>query len=47
MGAHYRHTTTEMAARVAAAVEERLTVVLRVAEQTLESRPNRTTLRVY
>ena len=47
MGAHYRHTTIEMAARVAAAIEERLTVVLRVAEQTLGNRPNRATLRVY
>jgi hypothetical protein len=31
MGAHYRHTTTEMAARIAAAIEQRLTVVLEVA----------------
>jgi integrase len=46
MGAHYRHTTTEMAERVAAAVQERLTVVLQVAEQTLETHPNRATLRV-
>jgi integrase len=46
MGTHYRHTTTEMAGRVAAAVQERLTVVLQIAEQTLESRPNRATLRV-
>jgi integrase len=46
MGAHYRHTTTEMAGRVAAAVQERLTVVLQVAEQSLESRAYRTTLRV-
>jgi integrase len=46
MGAHYRHTTTEMAARVAAAVQERLTVVLQVADQILEDRPNRVTLRV-
>jgi hypothetical protein len=46
MGAHYRPTTIEMAGRVAAAVQERLTVVLQVAEQTLESPPNRATLRV-
>jgi integrase len=39
MGAHYRHTTPEMAARVTAAVQERLTVVLQVAEQTLETGP--------
>jgi hypothetical protein len=37
MGAHYRHTTPEMAARVVAAVEQRLTVVLKVAEQALEA----------
>jgi hypothetical protein len=46
MGAHYRHTTTEMAGRVAAAVQQRLMVVLQVAEQTLESRPDRATLRM-
>jgi hypothetical protein len=28
MGAHYRHTTPEMAVRVTAAVQQRLTVVL-------------------
>ena len=33
IGAHYRHTTAETAARIAAAVQERLTVVLQVAEQ--------------
>jgi hypothetical protein len=32
MGAHYRHTTPEMAARIAAAIEQRPTVVLEVAE---------------
>ena len=32
MGAHYRHTP-EMAARIAMAVEQRLRVVLEVAEQ--------------
>jgi hypothetical protein len=47
MGAHYRHTTPEMASRVATAVQERLTIVLRVAEQTLETRPNRTPLVFY
>jgi integrase len=46
MGAHYRHTTTEMAGRVAAAVQERLTVVLLVAKQTLESSPDRATRRM-
>jgi Phage integrase family len=43
MGAHYRHTTAETAARIAAAVQQRLTVVLQVAEQTLEARANRAT----
>jgi hypothetical protein len=46
MGAHYRHTTTEMAGRVAAAVQERLTVVLLVAEQALESSPDWATRRM-
>jgi integrase len=46
MGAHYRHTTTEMAGRVAAAVQERLGVALQVAELTLERSPDRATLRL-
>jgi hypothetical protein len=46
-GAHYRHTPPEMAARVAAAVQERLTVVLQVAERTLENHPNPAALRVF
>ena len=33
MGALYRHTTREMAARIATAIEQRLTVVLEVAER--------------
>jgi hypothetical protein len=37
MGAHYRHTTPEMAARIAIAIEQRLTVVLEVAEQALQA----------
>jgi predicted ArsR family transcriptional regulator len=36
MGAHYRHTTPEMAARLVAAVEERLLVVLATAETALD-----------
>jgi hypothetical protein len=47
MGAHYRHTTPEMAARIATATEQRLTLVLEVAEQALEARPNRSTQRVF
>jgi hypothetical protein len=41
IGAHYRHTTTETAARIAAGVQQRLTVVLQVAEQSLETHPTR------
>jgi hypothetical protein len=47
MGAHYRHTTPEMAARLVAAVEQRLTVVLKVAEQALEGLPSRSAQRVF
>ena len=39
IGAHYRHTTPEMAARVMAAVEQRLVVVLATAEATLDRQP--------
>jgi hypothetical protein len=41
MGAHYRHTTPEMAASVAAAVQQRLHVVLQVAERAIRRDPNR------
>jgi hypothetical protein len=41
MGAHYRHTTPEMATRVMAAIEARLAVVLSVAEEALETRRTR------
>ena len=47
MGAHYRHTTPEMATRIATAIEQRLTVVLEVAEQALEAHPSRSTQRVF
>jgi hypothetical protein len=40
MGAHYRHTTPEMASRIAAAIEQRLRLVLEVAEQALEAQPS-------
>jgi hypothetical protein len=46
MGAHYRHTTPEMAARAVDAIQQRLTVVLGVAELAGESHPHRSTLRV-
>jgi DNA-binding GntR family transcriptional regulator len=41
MGAHYRHTTPEMATRVITAIEARLAVVLSVAEKALEIRRTR------
>ena len=47
MGAHYRHTTPEMAARAVDAIQQRLTVVLGVAELAVERHPNRSTLRVF
>jgi integrase len=47
IGAHYRHTTPEMAARVVEAIQQRLTVVLAVAELAVERHPNRPTLRVF
>jgi hypothetical protein len=39
IGAHYRHTTPEMAARVVTAVEQRLVIVLTTAEATLDQQP--------
>jgi integrase len=33
IGAHYRHTTPEMAAQVVDAIQQRLAVVVKVAEQ--------------
>jgi len=39
IGAHYRHTTPEMAARVVAALEERLVVVVATAEAALDRQP--------
>ena len=47
MGAHYRHTTPEMAAKVVDAIQQRLTVVLEVAELAVERQPNQSTLRVF
>jgi integrase len=46
IGAHYRHTTPEMAARAVDAIQQRLTVVLGVAELAVERHPNRSTLSV-
>jgi hypothetical protein len=47
MGAHYRHTTPEMAARVIDSIQQRLTVVLDVAEKSLESNPNGSAFKVF
>jgi integrase len=47
MGVHYRHTTPEMAARVIEAIQQRLMIVLDVAERALERQPNRSALKVF
>jgi hypothetical protein len=47
MGAHYRHTTPEMAARIATAIAQRLRLVLEVAAQALEAPPHRSSQRVF
>jgi hypothetical protein len=47
MGAHYRHTTPEMATRVVAAIQSRLVVVVGVAEQLLEAQPTRVPREVF
>jgi integrase len=47
IGAHYRHTTPEMAARAVDAIQQRLTVVLEGAELAVERHPNRSTLSVF
>jgi integrase len=47
MGAHYRHTTPEMAARVVDAIQQRLAVVVKVAKHTLENHPDRSMLSVF
>jgi hypothetical protein len=47
MGAHYRHTTPEMATRVVMAVQGRLAVAVRVAEQVVEDQPTRAPRNVF
>jgi integrase len=47
MGAHYRHTTPDMAARIATAIEQRLRRVQEAAEQALKTEPSRSTQRVF
>jgi integrase len=39
IGAHYRHATPEMAARVVAAIEERLLIVVQTAKAALDNAP--------
>jgi outer membrane protein TolC len=47
IGARYRHTTADMAARVVDAIEARLAVVLQVAEEVIQVDLNRRALRVF
>jgi hypothetical protein len=47
IGARYRHTTDEMAARMVDAIETRLQMVLRVAEEATRPGPNRKSFRVF
>jgi integrase len=47
IGARYRHTTADMAARVVDAIEARLAVVLRVAERITQADLNRREVRVF
>jgi hypothetical protein len=47
MGAHYRHTTPEMATRVVTVIQARLTVVVHTAEETLETHPTQVPRRVF
>jgi integrase len=47
MGAHYRHTTPEMATRVVAAIQARLVVVVGVAEQLVETQADRVPREVF
>ena len=47
MGAHYRHTTPEMASRVVATIQARLVIVVGVAEQLVEAQPTRVPREVF
>ena len=40
IGARYRHTTLEMAARAVQTLDRRLTLALHVAEETTSAQPN-------
>jgi integrase len=47
MGAHYRHTTPEMATRVVMAIQARLAVVVSAADQVVEAQPTRVPRNVF
>jgi integrase len=47
IGARYRHTTDEMATRVVDAIEARLQVVLKMAEDATGAGPNRKSSRIF
>jgi hypothetical protein len=47
IGARYRHTTDQMAARVVHAIEERLRIVLRVADDVSKADANREAVRSF
>jgi hypothetical protein len=47
MGAHYRHTTPEMATRVFMAIQARLTIVVHTAEDALEAQPTQLSRPVF
>jgi integrase len=47
IGARYRHTTPEVAARAVDAIQQRLTVVLGVAKLAVERQSNQSMLRVF
>ena len=47
LGAHYRHSTPEMATRVVTAIQDRLVVVVSVAEQVVEAQPTRVPGKVF
>jgi integrase len=47
IGARYRHTTPEMAARITAAIENRVAIVLQVAEGVVQDKPHMAPARVF
>jgi integrase len=47
IGARYRHTTADLAARVVDAIQARLAIVLQVAEQVIGADSDRRTLKVF